>query len=241
MAKKSFNQNAKLIQQLEDIIEPNFIFGNKSLNRIITLDKKSEISNKNENKLEQIFKLKQKINSIENCNLKNNSKNIVIGDGDINSSIMLIGETPGKLEDQSGKSFQGPVGELLKKMLSAISIKIEEVYLTYSINFRPPDDRKPTSQEIKRYSIFLKEHITIINPKIIILMGSTAMEAITGSNNKISNERGNWREIILKNMTYPIMTTFSPSYLIRFPENKKYSWEDLKKIRKKIQNLNINI
>ena len=72
-------------------------------------------------------------------------------------------------------------------------------------------------------------------------MGSTAMEAITGLNNKISNERGNWREIILKNMTYPIMITFSPSYLIRFPENKKYSWEDLKKIRKKIQNLNINI
>jgi len=245
MTKKSFNQNAKYIQQLEDMVEPNFIFGNKSLNRLMTIDKtidnKSEISNKNQNKLEQIFKLKQKINSIENCNLKNNSKNIIIGDGNINSSIMLIGETPGKLEDQSGKSFQGPVGELLKKMLSAINIKKEEVYLTYSINFRPPDDRKPTSQEIKRYSIFLKEHITIINPKIIILMGSTAMEAITGLNNKISNERGNWREIILKNMTYPIMITFSPSYLIRFPENKKYSWEDLKKIRKKIQNLNVNI
>ena len=241
MTKKSFNQNAKHIQQLEDMVEPNFIFGNKSLNRLMTIDNKSEISNKNQNKLEQIFKLKQKIDSIENCNLKNNSKNIIIGDGNINSSIMLIGETPGKLEDQSGKSFQGPVGELLKKMLSAINIKKEEVYLTYSINFRPPDDRKPTSQEIKRYSIFLKEHITIINPKIIILMGSTAMEAITGLNNKISNERGNWREIILKNMTYPIMITFSPSYLIRFPENKKYSWEDLKKIRKKIQNLKINI
>jgi len=241
MTKKSFNQNAKHIQQLEDMIEPNFIFGNKSLNRLMTIDKKSEISSKNQNKLEQIFKLKQKINSIENCNLKNNSKNIIIGNGDINSSIMLIGETPGKLEDQSGESFQGPVGELLKKMLSAINIKKEEVYLTYSINFRPPDDRKPTGQEIKRYSIFLKEHITIINPEIIILMGSTAMEAITGSNNKISNERGNWREIILKNMTYPIMITFSPSYLIRFPENKKYSWEDLKKIRKKIQNLNVNI
>ena len=239
MTKKSFNQNAKHIQQLEDMIEPNFIFGNKSLNRLMTIDNKSEISNKNQNKLEQIFKLKQKINSIENCNLKNNSKNIIIGDGNINSSIMLIGETPGKLEDQSGKSFQGPVGELLKKMLSAINIKKEEVYLTYSINFRPPDDRKPTSQEIKRYSIFLKEHVTIINPKIIILMGSTAMEAITGLSNKISNERGKWKEIILNNMTYPIMITFSPSYLIKFPENKKYSWEDLKKIRKKIVDFKI--
>ena len=129
----------------------------------------------------------------------------------------------------------------LKKMLQAINIKIEKVYLTYSINFRPPEDRKPTSQEIKRYSIFLKEHISIIGPKIVILMGSTAMEAITGLGSRISNERGKWKEIILKNKTYPLMITFSPSYLIRFPENKKYSWDDLKKIKHKIQDLDINI
>ena len=98
-----------------------------------------------------------------------------------------------------------------------------------------------TTQEIKRYSIFLKEHISIIDPKIIILMGSTAMEAVTGLNDKITNERGKWNEIILKNKTYPIMITFSPSYLIRFPENKKFSWEDLKKIRQKIKDLNITI
>ena len=72
-------------------------------------------------------------------------------------------------------------------------------------------------------------------------MGGTAMEAVTGLNNKISGERGNWKEVILKNKTYPIMITFSPSYLIRFPENKKYSWEDLKKIKQKIQDLNIKI
>ena len=126
-------------------------------------------------------------------------------------------------------------------MLSAINIKIEKVYITYSINFRPPEDRKPTAHEIKRYSIFLKEHISIINPKIIILMGSTAMEAVTGLNNKISSERGKWKEIILRDKSFPIMITFSPSYLIRYPENKKFSWEDLKKIKKKIQDLNINI
>ena len=79
------------------------------------------------------------------------------------------------------------------------------------------------SSEIKRYSIFLKEHISIIDPKIIILFGSTAMESVTSTNERISNERGKWKEIILKNRTYPIMITFNPSYLIRFPENKKYS------------------
>ena len=72
-------------------------------------------------------------------------------------------------------------------------------------------------------------------------MGSTAMESLTGSKDKISDERGKWKEIILNNKTYPIIVTFSPSYLIRFPENKKYSWEDLKKIRQKIQDLNIKI
>ena len=126
-------------------------------------------------------------------------------------------------------------------MLLAISIKKEKVYATYSINFRTPEDRKPSTQEIKRYSVFLKEHISIINPEIIILMGSTAMEAVTSLNNKISDERGKWRELISNNVSIPIIITFSPSYLIRFPENKKYSWEDLKKIKKKIQDLNINI
>ena len=72
-------------------------------------------------------------------------------------------------------------------------------------------------------------------------MGSTAMESITGTRNKISNERGKWKEIILKSKTYPIMITFSPSYLIRFPNLKKYSWEDLKKIKKKIEDMNIEV
>ena len=231
MTKKALNQNAKYVQELINTIEPDFNFENKPINRFT-----NKIDNHIENitnKLDQLNSLKEKINSIQNCNLKDNSKNIVMGDGDINSPIMLIGEAPGEKEDLEGLPFQGEVGTLLNKMLLAINIKREKVYSTYAVNFRPKEDKKPTAQEIKRYSIFLKEHITIINPKIIILMGSTAMEAVTGLNSKISNERGKWKEIILKNKTFLIMVTFSPSYLIRFPENKKYSWEDLKKIRTK--------
>ena len=239
MTKKTLNQNAKYFQRLIDTIEPDFVFVNKSINRFKIV--KNNNNNVNQNKSERLSDLKKQINSIENCNLKDNSKNFIMGDGDINSPIMLIGETPGATEDSSGLSFQGDVGALLNKMLLAINIKREKVYSTYSINFRPPEDRKPTGQEIKRYSIFLKEHISIINPKIVILMGSTAMETVTGLNNKISNERGKWKEIILKNKTFPLMITFSPSYLMRFPEKKKYSWEDLKKIRQKILDLNIKI
>ncbi len=235
MSKKPLNQNSKYVQKLINTIEPDFIFNDRPINRF------KVIKNNENNKTEKLLELKKQINSIENCNLKNNSKNLIMGDGNINSPIMLIGEAPGLEEDNSGLSFQGDIGTLLNKMLLAINLKREKIYSTYSINFRPPKDRKPTSQEIKRYSIFLKEHISIIDPKIVILMGSTAMETVTGSNNKISNERGKWKEIILKNKTFPLLITFSPSYLIRFPENKKYSWKDLKIIRQKIQDLNIKI
>ncbi len=239
MIKKTINQNAKFIQNLEDMIEPNFIFHNKPIKRIVTAQENSQKIN--QSKSYKLKILKEKIDSIENCNLKKNSKSLVMGSGNINSSIMFIGETPGEIEDASGLTFQGDVGILLDKMLLAINIVRKNIYLTYSINFRPPNDRKPTSQEIKRYSIFLKEHISIINPKIIVLFGSTAMEAITGFDGKISNERGKWKEIILKNKTFPFLISFNPSYLIRFPENKKYSWDDLKKLRKKIEDLKITI
>jgi DNA polymerase len=239
MTKKPLNQNGIYVQELINNVEPDFVFSDKPINRFNVVENKE--LDKNKEKSIQLSELREKINTIENCKLKNNSKKIIFGDGDINSSIMIIGEAPGEEEETSNHSFKGEIGLLLKKMLSAINIKIEKAYTTYSINFRPPEDRKPTSQEIKRYSIFLKEHISIINPKIIILMGSTAMEAVTGQNSKISIERGKWKEIILKNKTFPLMITFSPSYLIRFPENKKYSWEDLKKIKQKIQNLNIII
>ncbi len=220
-------------------IEPNFIFGKKPLNRLKI--KKIEKENDKINKLSQIIELKKQVNSIQNCNLKKNSKNLILGDGNINSAIMIIGEAPGFEEEKSGKTFQGEAGTLLEKMLNSISIPKEQVYSCYAINFRPPEDRKPTSQEIRRYSVFLKEHISIIDPKIVILFGSTAMESVTSTSERISNERGKWKEIILKNKTYPLMITFSPSYLIRFPENKKFSWQDLKKIRQKIQDLNLKI
>ena len=242
MTKKGLNQNAKYVQEFIDIIEPNFIFENKPINRFkIVKDSEKKVVQDNLDKKTKLQELKRKINSLDDCNLKDNAKNLILGDGNIDSPIMLIGETPGDLEDNSGYSFQGNVGELLKKMLLAINVKKEKIYTAYSINFRPPDDRKPTSKEIKRYSIFIKEHITIIDPKIIILMGSTAMEAVTGINDKISLERGNWKEIILNNKTYPLIISFSPSYLIRFPENKRYSWEDLKKIKRKIEDLNIKV
>ena len=239
MNKKSSSYSMSYKEELINSIEPNFIFDKKPINRFKFEDTKNK--NNNLNKIQQINELKKLINSIQNCNLKKNSKKLILGDGNINSSIMIVGEAPGAEDEKTGKTFQGESGALLEKMLFAINLKKNNIYSSYAINFRPPEDRKPTNLEIKRYSIFLKEHISIIDPKIIVLFGSTAMNSITSSNEKISNERGNWKEIILKNKTYPLIITFNPSYLIRFPENKKYSWEDLKKIKEKIKDLDINI
>jgi DNA polymerase len=238
MGKKS-SQIMSYKNELINSIEPNFIFSKRPINRFKS--NQTHTKQNNLNKINQINDLKKLINSLQKCNLKDNSKNLILGDGNYDSPIMIIGEAPGKEEEETNKTFQGEHGALLEKMLLAINIKKETVYSSYAINFRPPEDRKPTSQEIKRYSVFLKELISIIDPKIIILFGSTAMESVISSNEKISNERGKWKEIILKNKTYPLMITFNPSYLIRFPENKKFSWEDLKNIKKKIQELNIKI
>ena len=237
--KKLINQNDKLNEELINTIEADFVFDKKPINRFSAVKKESHISKRNKQDL--LENLKKQLNSIDNCKLKSNSKNIVFGEGNIDSPIMLIGEAPGEIEDKVGNPFKGESGELLDKMLIAINIKRQNIYTSYAINFRPPEDRKPTSPEIKRYSNFLKEHISIIDPKIIILMGSTAMEAVTGINEKISSERGKWKEIILNNNTYPLMITFNPSYLIRYPDNKKYSWEDLKKIREKVKELKLII
>ncbi len=235
MNKKLSELTMSYKENIINSIEPNFTFNKEPINRFKIQETKSK------NKNEEIIKLKKLINSIENCNLKNNSRNLILGEGNINSPIMIIGEAPCLADEKNNKTFQGDSGTLLEKMLLAINLKKKDIYSCYAINFRPPEDRKPTSQEIKRYSNFVKEHISIIDPKIVVLFGGTAMESVTSSKEKISNERGKWKEIILKNKTFLLMTTFSPSYLFRFPENKKYSWEDLKKIRQKILDLKIEI
>ena len=243
MSKRIINQNTNYNSELLNSIESNFFFDENPINRLRgnTSDLKKENDVVQIDKKKELSELKLQLNSINDCYLKDNSKKIVFGDGNIDSPIMLVGEAPGVEEDNTGLTFLGEVGDLLKKMLIAINIKKENIYSTYAVNFRPPEDRKPNSSEIKRYSQFLQKQISIIKPKIIILMGSTAMESLTGLNSKISMERGKWKEVIIKNTTYNVIITFNPSYLLRIPANKKSSWEDLKKFKQKIIDLKLNI
>tara|TARA_B100000700_G_C14716949_1_gene701858 strand:- start:62 stop:766 length:705 start_codon:yes stop_codon:yes gene_type:complete len=228
------NQNDIIEDNLIRSFEIDYIFNNSPINRI----KNDAIL---ENKTDRLFDLKKKIENIKNCKLKQSASRIVFSEGDNSSQIMLIGEGPGQKEDEAGRPFVGDAGILLNKMLNAIDIVRNKIYITNVVNYRPPNNRKPETSEIIRYSNFLREHISIIDPKIIILMGSTAMESLLGSKIKISKERGKWKEIIVNNKTYLAMVTFHPAYLLRQAEQKKYSWEDLKEIRKKIDELNLDI
>ena len=213
-------------------IDSNYEFSNKPIRRIKKSQQPGEIKLQLEN-------LKKQIAEIDACDLKNHANQLVFSDGNFRSKIMLVGEGPGQKEDEIGKPFMGDAGKLLNKMLAAIDIKRESIYITNVVNYRPPNNRKPTTAEINKYSKFLYEHISIINPKILIIMGGTAMEALIGNNFKISKERGIWKDVIIKGKTYLSIVTFHPAYLLRQPDQKKYSWIDLKEIRKKINELNI--
>ena len=223
-----------LNQEFLKSIETEYIFNNAPINRF-----KKEKANNQTSK--ELTNLKDKIKSIEDCELKNFSKNMVFGDGNHKSPLMLVGEGPGEAEDMQGKPFVGEAGTLLNRMLNAVNIKRENVYITNVINYITPNNRRLETQEIKRYSIFLREHISIINPKILILMGSTAMEALFGHKLKLSQERGKWKEVIINQKTFLTILTFHPSYLLKQPDQKKFSWEDLKIIKKKIDELKIKV
>ena len=228
------NQNDIVNSELINSYNIEYIFNDKPINRIKTKPGVEEKSKK-------LDKLKKKLEKIENCELKSYAKNMVFSDGSPESEIMIVGEGPGQKEDELKKPFVDEAGILLNKMLNAINIDRKNIYITNVVNYRPPNNRKPEPSEISRYSNFLREHISIIDPKILILMGSTAMESLFGTKNKISKERGLWKEIIINQKTYLTMVTFHPAYLLRQADQKKYSWFDLKQIKKKIDELSIQI
>ena len=226
--------NSKNQNDILQSFELEFEYENKPINRI-----KKPLEQLDKSVL--LKKLEKEINEIKECELKKNSNNLVFSDGDFNSPVMIVGEGPGQREDELRKPFVGEAGLLLNKMLNAINIDRNKIYITNVVNFRPPNNRKPEKSEINRYSYYLRKHISIINPKILILLGSTAMESLLGSNVKISKIRGTWKEIIINDKVYNSIVTFHPAYLLRQPDQKKYSWLDLKEIKKKIDLINIKL
>jgi uracil-DNA glycosylase family 4 len=227
------NTSLKIIKYY-NFINYNLIYGNKAINRY-----KKENYEISQDKTKSLELLKKAIFNIKNCSLKNQAKNIVFCDGNPKSKIMLIGEAPGANEDEEGLPFVGRAGMLLDKMLAAINLDRKKVYISNIINYRPPENRRPTDEEIKRYLPFIIRHIEIIDPKIIVLLGSTAMNTLIGNETVISKMRGKWIEKKFGNCKTSVLITFHPAFLMRQPAQKKMAWIDLKMIRDKKNNLKI--
>jgi len=231
------NLNQKLINLIEyyNLINANFLLSDTPLNRNIN----NVTTSFGGTKLQKLKKLKKSIQLIDNCELKKNATNLVFGDGNISAKIMIIGEGPGAQEDAEGKPFVGRAGKLLDKMLESIHLNRTKVYISNVVNYRPPANRRPTEEEIVRYLPYLKNHIEIMNPKILILLGSTALNAIIGNVTVISKARGKWIQKEIGTVKPWIIASFHPAFLMRQPEQKKLAWIDLKMVRDKIKNLKI--
>ena len=227
------NNKIKLIKYY-NLINHNLIYNNKAINRY-----KKDNYEIPEDRSKSLEFLKKSIMNLKKCDLKKNAKNIVFSDGNPKSKIMLVGEAPGANEDDEGLPFVGRAGMLLDKMLNAINLDRKKVYISNIINYRPPENRRPTDEEIKRYLPFITKHIEIINPKILVLLGSTAMNALIGNDVVISKMRGKWIEKEFGNCKTSVIITFHPAFLMRQPAQKKMSWIDLKMIREKKNKLNI--
>ena len=233
MIKKTNSSSIKLIKYYK-LINHNLIYNNKAINRY-----KKDNFEISADKAENLERLKKSIGAIKNCSLKSSATNIVFSDGNPKSKIMLVGEAPGSNEDQEGLPFVGRAGALLDKMLASINLNRKNVYISNIINYRPPENRRPTDEEVNRYMPFIKKHIEIINPKILVLLGSTAMNALIGNDIVISKARGRWVDKEFGNCKTSVIITFHPAFLMRQPAQKKMAWIDLKMIREKKTKLKI--
>ena len=236
MIKKINTKFVKLIKYYS-LINHNLIYENEAINRY-KINSNLVIKGP---KGKELQALKQTITNIKNCELKKNSTNIVFSDGNPNSKIMIVGEGPGANEDLEGVPFIGRTGELLDKMLYSIKLNRDNIYITNVVNYRPPENRSPTQEEIIRYLPYLTKHIEIIDPKILILLGGSALNAVIGNEQKISEIRGKWINKKIGKCNTFVIVSFHPAFLMRQPDQKAMAWEDLKMIRKKMSELKIKI
>jgi DNA polymerase len=189
--------------------------------------------NKNKKNSPTLEKLKEKILSLKNIYSKQ-SDQLVFSDGNSKSKIMLIGDSPGISDEIKGKPFSEDTGLLLDKMLEAINLDRNKVYLTNIVNFRLPDNRKLSENDIVNFQPLILDHIKIINPKLIMILGSTALKTLFNEQQSITKIRGKWLKLIINNYTYSCMSSYHPNFLIRQPSQKKFAWSDLQEFRDRI-------
>ena len=184
--------------------------------------------------------LKAALEAFEGCALKKAATHTVFADGTPSHHILFIGEAPGAEEDRQGKPFVGRAGQLLDKMLAAIGLSRQQnVYITNVLNWRPPGNRDPSPEEAAICLPFLRRHIELVAPEVIVLLGATAAKHVTGRTDGIMRLRGQWLEYFAAGKMVPVMPTLHPAYLLRQPAHKKLAWRDLQAIEDKVKSLRL--
>ena len=158
--------------------------------------------------------------------LSDHARNMVFARGNPQAAIMAIGEAPGVQEDETGKPFVGPAGQLLDKMFAAIELDEKNLYITNVCNWRPPNNRNPTEDELALCVPFITRHMELVAPKIIVIIGGVSLQALTGKTG-IMKARGQWQELEIGGTKIPAMPLYHPAFLLRRPELKKDAWRDL--------------
>jgi uracil-DNA glycosylase len=185
--------------------------------------------------------LRSSLEAFDGCSLKFTAKNLAFADGNASSKIMLVGDAPGRDEDLEGKPFAGKAGHLLDKMLAAIGLSRDQVYLTNMIYWRPPGNRTPTPMEIEICRPFIERHIELIDPNLIVFIGASSAKEFMAGSDSILRMRGQWQEWKSPNgRAIPALAMLHPDYLMRQPAQKKLAWRDLLSLKAKIAERGLN-
>ncbi|MFW6269720.1 MAG: uracil-DNA glycosylase [Bacillota bacterium] len=178
-------------------------------------------------------RLKEEALKCERCHLREKCTQVVMGEGSLENKIMFIGEGPGADEDRLGRPFVGRAGKLLDKMFDAINISREEIYISNIVKCRPPNNRVPSISEAEACMPILKAEIKLVDPKVIVPLGSTSLKYLVDREAAITRDRGKW----IQRGKYYFLPTFHPAYLLRNPGAKKQAWHDFQVIKKAIDRI----
>jgi DNA polymerase len=188
---------------------------------------------------QSLAELKAALESFEGCTLKKSAINTVFADGNPDARLLFIGEAPGFEEDKSGLPFVGRAGKLLDKMLAAIGLDRTTAYIINVLPWRPPENRNPEATEVAKCIPFMRRHIELHAPDLIVLLGAVAARHVLGRTDGIMQMRGKWLEYHVPGRMIPVMPTLHPAYLLRQPAHKKLAWRDLLQVDDRIKGFHL--
>ena len=172
----------------------------------------------------------------DGCALKASARTTCVGEGPADASLMLVGEAPGREEDEAGRPFVGRSGRLLEKMLAAIGLERSQVYITNVIPWRPPGNRTPSPIETATCEVFVRREIALVRPQVLVLLGGAAARTLLRTDEGIMRQRGRWTTFAAADdVSIEAMATFHPAYLLRTPTAKREAWRDLLAIKERLR------